>query len=113
MGNKPSKQQHYFLFTFHFFFFLDDGGNSVWKVKLSPIKSGGPHTIVASSIVQEKNVNVALQNVMFGDVWLCSGQSNMEFTVGMVNILDMCRFFAQHVDFFHLLSSNFISVCSR
>jgi sialate O-acetylesterase len=29
-------------------------------------------------------VTITLQDILFGDVWLCSGQSNMQLTVGMI-----------------------------
>ena len=61
-------------------------------MKLSPIKSVGPYRIVASSSVQGEQVEAVLQNVLFGDVWLCSGQSNMEFTVGMVGAIQSTYF---------------------
>ena len=58
----------------------DTRGNDVWSVKLSPVKAGGPYNVTAKS----NNVEIVLSNVLFGDVWMCSGQSNMQFTVGMV-----------------------------
>lgn len=44
-----------------------------WKVTLPPLKAGGPHELVARS---SGNVLV-LRDVLVGDVWLASGQSNM------------------------------------
>ena len=43
-----------------------------WFVKLPPLKAGGPYTmdISASNII-------ALNHILVGDVWVCSGQSNM------------------------------------
>lgn len=46
-----------------------------WSVKLSPLKAGGPHTLTVST--PKKTLKYA--NVLVGEVWLCSGQSNMEF----------------------------------
>ena len=43
-------------------------------VKLKPHKAGGPFTL---TIAGENTVTV--KNVLVGEVWLCSGQSNMEF----------------------------------
>ena len=65
-----------FLFDFP----IDTHGNDVWSVKLSPVKAGGLYNVTAKS----NNVEIVLSNVLFGDVWMCSGQSNMQFTVGMV-----------------------------
>jgi len=47
-----------------------------WQVKLPPHKAGGPHVL---KVKGEKELT--FQDVLFGEVWLCSGQSNMEFTV--------------------------------
>lgn len=48
----------------------DKNGN--WEFKLSPQKAGGPYSFK----FRGKN-SVTVKNVLFGDVWLCSGQSNM------------------------------------
>ena len=45
-----------------------------WMVKLSSQKAGGPDTLV----VHGKN-RIELKNVLVGEVWVCSGQSNMEW----------------------------------
>lgn len=48
-----------------------------WSVKLDAEQAGGPYqlTIKAKSTIQ-------INDVLVGEVWLCSGQSNMEFPVG-------------------------------
>jgi sialate O-acetylesterase len=48
-----------------------------WLLSLAPQKAGGPYemTFSASNIITVKNI-------LFGDVWICSGQSNMELTMG-------------------------------
>ena len=51
------------------------GMNGKWSVTLSPLKAGGPYTLVVSSGKQK----LTYGNVLAGEVWLCSGQSNMEF----------------------------------
>ena len=48
-----------------------------WKVQFGPLKPGGPYEM----IVNGKN-KVTLHNVVVGEVWICSGQSNMEMAVG-------------------------------
>jgi sialate O-acetylesterase len=45
-----------------------------WSVKLEGIKSGGPYELTVSG----KN-SVSIHNVAIGDVWVCGGESNMEF----------------------------------
>lgn len=49
-----------------------------WQLTLPAHPAGGPHEI---SIAGAQTLT--LHNVMFGDVWICSGQSNMEFGMGM------------------------------
>ena len=49
--------------------------NLKWSVKLRALKAGGPDTL---TIATSRNI-VTLNNVLVGEVWLCSGQSNMEF----------------------------------
>src|SRR5437016_14634521 len=51
--------------------------NGKWMVKLPGQKAGGPDTL----IVAGKN-KIELKNVLVGEVWICSGQSNMEFPLG-------------------------------
>ena len=52
----------------------DAKGN--WQTKLPAMSAGGPYILhVAASNTLE------LTNVMFGEVWICSGQSNMEWPV--------------------------------
>src|SRR6266542_3841984 len=48
--------------------------NGKWLVKLPSAKAGGPDTL----LVEGKN-RIELKNVLVGEVWICSGQSNMEF----------------------------------
>ena len=45
-----------------------------WMVKIGPFKAGGPCEMKISG----KNV-VTIKDIMIGDVWLCSGQSNMQW----------------------------------
>jgi sialate O-acetylesterase len=47
-----------------------------WRVDLETPPAGGPHTIT----LEGKN-KLVVDNVLSGDVWLCSGQSNMEWPV--------------------------------
>lgn len=51
-----------------------------WQVKLGPFSAGGPHTLRI-----EGPQTVVVQDVLFGDVWICSGQSNMEWGMWGVN----------------------------
>ena len=60
---------------------LDSRGLVTWAVSIDPFPPGGPYDIEALSLVQNVLVAVYLRDVYFGDVWICSGQSNMEFPV--------------------------------
>jgi sialate O-acetylesterase len=51
-----------------------------WKIYLSPLKAGGPHKLV----VKATNT-VVIDDVLIGEVWMCSGQSNMQMTVNSSN----------------------------
>lgn len=52
-----------------------------WNILLPPTKAGGPYTITIAG----KNI-ITLKEILFGDVWFCSGQSNM---VHQLNIHDV------------------------
>ncbi len=52
-----------------------------WQAKFPPMKAGGPYEMR----LQGKNA-VTLKNILIGDVWLCSGQSNMVHQMGLHNI---------------------------
>ena len=47
-----------------------------WMIRLDPESAGGPFLFV----VKGKNT-ISIKNVLVGEVWVCSGQSNMEFSV--------------------------------
>jgi sialate O-acetylesterase len=49
-----------------------------WQVQLDDLKEGGPYemTISGANTIQ-------LKNVLVGEVWVCSGQSNMEWPVSL------------------------------
>ena len=63
---------------------IDQNGNNTWSIKLPSMAAGGPYTITAISLVNGSSVTVSIENVLFGDVWICAGQSNMELTVPQV-----------------------------
>jgi sialate O-acetylesterase len=51
-----------------------------WMARVGPLPTGGPYTMTVSG-----PQNVELSNILVGDVWVCSGQSNMEMGIGNVN----------------------------
>jgi len=52
------------------------GKDGKWMAKLPAMEYGGPYTLT----LKGKNT-IEMTNVMIGEVWICSGQSNMEFAV--------------------------------
>jgi len=48
-----------------------------WKIQLAPMPAGGPYEMA----VEETDDRVRLTDILIGEVWLASGQSNMDFTV--------------------------------
>nr|XP_017534975.2 sialate O-acetylesterase isoform X1 [Manis javanica] len=52
-----------------------------WMVVLNPMKPGGPYEVMAQQTLGRTNITLRVHDVLFGDVWLCSGQSNMQMTV--------------------------------
>ncbi len=53
------------------------GKNGKWLIRLDAENAGGPYDMT----IKGKNT-VQIRNILVGEVWLCSGQSNMEWTVG-------------------------------
>lgn len=60
----------------------DKDGN--WSVTLDPLPAGGPHRMT----VQGKNT-LTFDDVLVGEVWVCSGQSNMQWSVNVSNDADL------------------------
>ena len=56
---------------------------AVWRVALDPMSEAGPFNIRASLEGQEYSIQ--LSDVLFGDVWLCGGENNMQLSVSMVS----------------------------
>ena len=57
------------------------GADGKWLAQLQPMKAGGPYTMEIAG----KN-KITLKDILIGDVWFCSGQSNM---VHQLNIHDV------------------------
>src|SRR5512133_358372 len=53
-----------------------------WLITITAQKAGGPFEMEIAGSNQ-----IRLKNILFGDVWLCSGQSNMETTMSRVSPL--------------------------
>ena len=50
------------------------GDDGRWEIRFDPPPAGGPYTLVIDGPERRE-----LRDVLVGDVWLCGGQSNMEF----------------------------------
>ena len=55
-------------------------GGAMWGMKLKATPPGGPYVVRATVAGQ----SIEMKDVLFGDIWLCGGQSNMQFGVGQV-----------------------------
>jgi sialate O-acetylesterase len=53
------------------------GKNGDWSLLLDASAAGGPYTLN----IKGKSDAIEIKNLLVGDVWLCSGQSNMQFSV--------------------------------
>ena len=53
------------------------GRDGKWILRLDAEKEGGPYKL----IVKGKKNTITLDDVLIGEVWICSGQSNMQWTV--------------------------------
>jgi sialate O-acetylesterase len=52
------------------------GPDGRWQVKIQPPATGGPYTLKITG-----KQTVQLENILVGDVWICAGQSNMQFAL--------------------------------
>ena len=48
-----------------------------WKTTINTPKAGGPYKITVSG----RDYSISIENILIGEVWVCSGQSNMDFTM--------------------------------
>lgn len=61
--------------------------NGSWRVTLPALPAGGPHRMTVSAADQTEY----LDDILIGEVWICSGQSNMEFALSAtVEGVDAC-----------------------
>jgi sialate O-acetylesterase len=52
-----------------------------WQIKLAAMPAGGPYSLT----VKGKTNTLTLEDIMVGEVWICSGQSNMEWVLKDAN----------------------------
>ncbi|MCX2486200.1 sialate O-acetylesterase [Pedobacter sp. MR2016-24] len=58
--------------------------DSTWTIKVPAFQAGGPYQLRVRSGKENKTI----QDIYFGDVWFCSGQSNMSFRVDQAKDYD-------------------------
>ena len=59
---------------------VDDEGN--WSIVLKKLKAGGPYDMMINA-----SDSITISDILVGDVWICSGQSNMELNMQRVSPL--------------------------
>jgi len=52
----------------------------MWEIDLPAMEAGGPFELTITG----KNT-ITIENILVGDLWICSGQSNMEWPLSLVN----------------------------
>ncbi len=57
------------------------GDEGDWIVRLDPVPAGGPYTLTVATELTA----VTREDILVGDVWICSGQSNMAWPVSRAN----------------------------
>ncbi|WP_218932252.1 sialate O-acetylesterase [Adhaeretor mobilis] len=58
----------------------------LWSVLLDPLPVGGPYTLKVSGTNE-----ISIDDVLVGEVWICSGQSNMQWVVNKVYDADLVK----------------------
>jgi sialate O-acetylesterase len=74
-----------------------------WEVLIETPEAGGPYTVSIKG-----NNSIVLRNVLIGEVWVCSGQSNMEMSgnLGLKEIkAELRKAYNQNIRFFHIPKS--------
>ena len=69
-----------------------------WRVDLPKMKAGGPYTLEVRGEQSNDGQAIVLTDVLVGDVWLCSGQSNIDVTIE--------RVYPQYVDEIDAFNNN-------
>ena len=60
--------------------YAKSSGDGSFMLHIAPMDAGGPYRLTVS--VPEKGEATTLNDIMIGEVWLCSGQSNMDYRLG-------------------------------
>jgi sialate O-acetylesterase len=78
-----------------------------WSLKVKTPKAGGPYAIK----LKTRNVTTTVDNVLIGEVWLCSGQSNMDWSYyhGLKDIkAELPTCYNTNIRFFHISKNDCI-----
>jgi sialate O-acetylesterase len=67
--------------------------NGKWRGQLPALEAGGPYDL----IIRGKNA-IALNDVLIGDLWICGGQSNMQWNVSQTGYTEVDSAFIHHAD---------------
>lgn len=71
-----------------------------WKIQLSPLKASfSPKEMTISS---SNNKKLTLNDILVGEVWICSGQSNMQFAINGVKDVKALKATAKHIRSFEV-----------
>jgi len=57
------------------------GEDGKWRMAFPAMKAGGPYTMQIDA-----SNHISIKNILLGDVWVCSGQSNMELPMARVKV---------------------------
>lgn len=67
------------------------GDDGAWKINLKALPTGGPYEMT----IHGKNT-LNFDNILSGEVWICSGQSNMQWSVNAANDSDLEKLSADY-----------------
>jgi sialate O-acetylesterase len=67
--------------------------NGKWRSQLPALEAGGPYDL----IIEGRNT-ITLNDVLIGDVWICGGQSNMQWNVSQTDYKETDSAFIRHAD---------------
>ena len=64
---------------------VNSGNATIWSVTLDPQPEEGPYQVkVTRPLANGTMETITLDDVLFGDVWICSGQSNMQWSLSKI-----------------------------
>ncbi len=72
-----------------------------WSLKVKTPKAGGPYNIKLTT----RGITITLEDILIGEVWVCSGQSNMEWSYynGLQDIrAELPTCYNKNIRFFHI-----------